>query len=181
MPTALRNIEKYSLAEPIAVSARSVLRRAHRASDGSPVILKSFHQGETGPEQRGELERELATLQRFTAPEISKAYEVCEVGGQAALVLEDCGEAGCFRSPKLGIDLAQCPRVRDPSRARTRKSSRVRPDSQRHQTGKPARRSRDQGSEADRLSSGGRANWRRTQRRARWTRFRTSRPNGPGA
>jgi serine/threonine protein kinase len=55
------------------------------------VILKSFHQGETSPEKRRELERELATLQRLAAPEILKAYEVCEVGGQSALVLEECG------------------------------------------------------------------------------------------
>ena len=107
MPTALRNIEKYSVAETIAVSAHSVLRRAHRVSDGSSVILKSFHQGETSPEQRRELERELATLQRLAAPEILKAYEVCEVGGQSALVLEECG-GGVLSIPERGLDLGEC-------------------------------------------------------------------------
>lgn len=107
MPTAQRTIENFTVTETVAVTARCVLRRARRSSDGASVLLKSFHQGDGSPEQRKELERELATLQRLAAPEISKAYEVGEVGGQAALVLEDGGER-VLSIPEGGIQVVQC-------------------------------------------------------------------------
>lgn len=107
MPTAQRIIETFSATETIAVSARCVLRRARRTSDGASVILKSFPQADGSSEQRKELERELSTLQRFAAPEISKAYEVSEVGGQATLVLEDSGER-LLSIPEGGIAAPIC-------------------------------------------------------------------------
>src|SRR4051812_3093231 len=102
-----RMSESFSVTETVAVTARYVLRRARRSSDGASVMLKSFHQGDGSPEQRKELERELATLQRLAAPEISKAYEVCEVAGQAALVLEDSGER-VLSIPEGGMSVALC-------------------------------------------------------------------------
>ena len=91
MIAANQGAEKYSVTETIAISARSLVRRAQSSTDGASVIVKSFNQSETTHEQRRELERELATLRQLAAPEISMGYEVCEVGGRPALILEDCG------------------------------------------------------------------------------------------
>jgi len=107
MATAQRIVENFLVTDTIAVSARCVLRRAQRTSDGASVLLKTFHQGDASSEQRKELERELATLQRLAAPEICKAYEVSEVAGQAALVLEDGGER-VLSIPEAGLDVALC-------------------------------------------------------------------------
>src|SRR4051794_37236090 len=107
MPTVHRGIEKYSVAETIGVSAHRVLRRARRASDGSAVILKSFKQSETSAEQRKELERELATFQKLRATEILQAYEVCDVGGQLSLVLEEF-DGRALAIPESGMDIGLC-------------------------------------------------------------------------
>ncbi|HYP76860.1 MAG TPA: AAA family ATPase [Polyangiaceae bacterium] len=106
MAIAQLQIDDYSAAETLSVSARSVVRRA-RSSDGSSVILKSFNQGQTTPEQRKELERELDILRQLAVPEIATAYEVCEIGGQPTLVLEDCG-GRVLSIPEGGIEVGLC-------------------------------------------------------------------------
>jgi predicted ATPase/HPt (histidine-containing phosphotransfer) domain-containing protein/PAS domain-containing protein len=100
----------YFIVETLATSSRSVVQRARRNSDGATVVLKSFNQSETVPQQRKELERELQTLQALSSPLILRAQEVCEVDGRIALVLEDFG-GQALEIPRGGLELSATLRI----------------------------------------------------------------------
>ncbi|HET7541059.1 MAG TPA: AAA family ATPase [Polyangiaceae bacterium] len=102
---ATHSSPSYSILENLVVSSRSVVQRARRECDGSTVVLKSFNQSESVPQQRRALEIELQILQALASPLILRAHEVCEVDGRLALVLEDFG-GQALEVPRGGMDLA---------------------------------------------------------------------------
>lgn len=107
---ATRSPSGYSILETLAISSRSVVQRARRSLDGTTVVVKSFNQNESFPQQRRALEFELQILRDLASPLILRAYEVCEVDGQLALVLEDFGGLALEVLP-AGMDVSACLRL----------------------------------------------------------------------
>ena len=97
----------FTVLETLATSPRALLRRARRSSDGASVVLKSFHQPETSPQQRAVLETELELLFQLSGPGIPQAHEMHELHGQLVLVLEDFAGQGLPLTPG-GLPIESC-------------------------------------------------------------------------
>src|SRR5215216_1380694 len=83
----------YVIKETLAVSTRSIVRRAARKSDGLPVIIKSPAQEQSLGEDLWHLEFEYRLLQKLQIPAVVRAVALERSADSVALVLEDFGGA----------------------------------------------------------------------------------------
>ncbi|MEO6599655.1 MAG: AAA family ATPase, partial [Polyangiaceae bacterium] len=96
----------YSIVETVAVSSRTVLRRARNDSDGTIVLVESLKGGSVAQQRQG-LERERDLLSQLAAPGLLRARELGEIEGQLVLFFDDF--AGLPMSPpEGGMEVGWC-------------------------------------------------------------------------
>jgi predicted ATPase/HPt (histidine-containing phosphotransfer) domain-containing protein len=81
----------YDIKETLAVSSRSLVRRAVRKTDGLPVIIKSPAQELASSEDFWQLEFEYRLLQKLNVPSVVRALGLERSADSIALILEDFG------------------------------------------------------------------------------------------
>jgi len=81
----------YDIKETLAVSSRSLVRRAVRKADGLPVIIKSPAQEVATSEDFWQFEFEFRLLQKLNVPAVVQAIALERSADTIALVLEDFG------------------------------------------------------------------------------------------
>src|SRR5687767_9996662 len=81
----------YEIKETLAVSSRSVVRRAVRKADGLPVIIKSPAQELATSEEFWQVDFEYRLLQKLNVPAVVRALGVERSAESIALILEDVG------------------------------------------------------------------------------------------
>src|SRR5688500_17340576 len=95
----------YDIKETLAVSSRSLVRRAVRKADGLPVIIKSPAQDLITSEELWQFEFEFRLLQKLNVPAVVRAIALERSADAIALVLEDFGgENPTPSEPGLPID-----------------------------------------------------------------------------
>jgi predicted ATPase/HPt (histidine-containing phosphotransfer) domain-containing protein len=81
----------YDIKETLAVSSRSLVRRAVRKADGLPVIIKSPAQEPASSEDLWQFEFEYHLLQKLNVPAVVRAIGLERSADAIALILEDFG------------------------------------------------------------------------------------------
>jgi predicted ATPase/HPt (histidine-containing phosphotransfer) domain-containing protein len=81
----------YDIKETLAVSSRSLVRRAIRRADGLPVIIKSPAQELASSEDLWQFEFEYRLLQKLNVPAVVQAIGLERNADSIALILEDFG------------------------------------------------------------------------------------------
>lgn len=81
----------YDIKETVAVSSRSLVRRAVRRADGLPVIIKSPAQELASGEDFLQFEFEFRLLQKLNVPAVVSAIALERSADAIALILEDFG------------------------------------------------------------------------------------------
>jgi predicted ATPase/HPt (histidine-containing phosphotransfer) domain-containing protein len=95
----------YDIKETLAVSSRSLVRRALRKTDGLPVIIKSPAQELATSEDFWQFEFEYRLLQKLNVPAVVRAIALERSADAIALVLEDFGgENPAPSEPGMAID-----------------------------------------------------------------------------
>jgi len=95
----------YEIKETLAVSSRSLVRRAVRKADGLPVIIKSPAQELASSEDFWQFEFEYRLLQKLNVPAVVHAIALERSADAIALILEDFGgENPATSAPGLPLD-----------------------------------------------------------------------------
>src|SRR4051812_21639057 len=94
----------YDIKETLAVSSRSLVRRAVRKADGLPVIIKSPAQELASSEDFWQFEFEYRLLQKLNVPAVVRAIGLERSADAIALILEDFG-GGKPAASGRGLDL----------------------------------------------------------------------------
>lgn len=81
----------YDIKETLAVSSRSLVRRAVRKADGLPAIIKSPAQELASSEDFWQFEFEFRLLQKLDVPAVVRALGLERSADSIALILEDFG------------------------------------------------------------------------------------------
>src|SRR5215207_10334751 len=81
----------YDIKETLAVSSRSLVRRAVRRADGLPVIIKSPAHELASSEDFWQFEFEFRLLQKLNVPAVVRAIALERSADAVALILEDFG------------------------------------------------------------------------------------------
>src|SRR3954468_13493689 len=81
----------YDIKETLAVSSRSLVRRAVRKADGLPVIIKSPAQEIASSEDVWQLEFEYRLLRKLNVPAVVRAIALERSADTIGLILEDFG------------------------------------------------------------------------------------------
>jgi len=89
----------------------SLVVRAVRRADGVPVVVKCSRSTRPSPEQVGRLDRELHMGLRVDSPRVVRPLERCELGGRAALVMQDIGARSLASVDRHGVSVADLLRV----------------------------------------------------------------------
>jgi predicted ATPase/GAF domain-containing protein/HPt (histidine-containing phosphotransfer) domain-containing protein len=97
-------VRDYELREIIATSERSVVRRAVRVRDGTPVVIKTIAHEYPTPRELRQLEFEYRILRKLEVAGVIRALAFERNGNQAALVLEDFGGKNLASGPD-GLEL----------------------------------------------------------------------------
>jgi predicted ATPase/signal transduction histidine kinase/tRNA A-37 threonylcarbamoyl transferase component Bud32 len=84
-------ISGYQLREELYHSARSIVYRARRDSDGVPVVIKVLANEYPPPEQLRRFQREYEILSSLPIPGVIRALGLERYGSRLALVMEDLG------------------------------------------------------------------------------------------